>query len=240
MADANHRLTWRAFAFPKEGHCSEEMEDTYAADAVAGRFAVADGVSESAFAGAWAQVLTGTFVRSRERFSDWLPMAQEAWLVQCQRPNMPWYIEDKFEEGAYATFLGVFFRGPLRWHASAVGDCCLFHVREGRLVRAFPVGRSKDFGTRPPALRSRSDGDKEATKYLHRWGRWREGDVMMLATDALAHWFLRQVEEGEEPWKECLQLESQAQFADWVRQRRQTKEIRNDDTTLMVIQSAPK
>jgi hypothetical protein len=239
MARSCPHLDWRAFGCPKEGHSWEEIEDAFAADPGAGRFAVADGVAESAFAGTWAKLLTEIFVRSRDQLSIWLPSAQQAWQVQCQRPHMPWYVEEKFVEGAHATFIGLCFRGPRTWHASAVGDCCLFHVREGGLRQAFPVRQSQDFGSCPPSLRSRSNGDEKGTKYLHLWGRWHQGDLILLATDALGEWFLRQFEERREPWNECRQIKTQQQFAGWVRQRREAKEIRNDDTTLMVIESAP-
>jgi hypothetical protein len=215
------------------------MEDAFAANPEAGRFAVADGVAESAFAGTWAQLLAKTFVQSREPLPNWLASARQAWWVECQRPDMPWYIEDKFVEGAYSTFLGLFFSGHRTWHASAIGDCCLFHLRQGGLRRAFPVCQSEEFGTRPASLRSRSNGDETGPKYLHLWGRWHQGDVIILATDALAEWFLRQVQERGQPWEECLLTKTEEQFASWVRQRRKTKEIRNDDTTMMMIECAP-
>src|SRR5262245_22217605 len=109
MTDTCPHLVWRAFTSPKEGHSSKEMEDAYAADLDARRFAVADGVAETAFAGTWARLLTEAFVQSREPKSIWISSAQKRWQVQCERPGMPWYVEEKFVEGAHATFLGIFF-----------------------------------------------------------------------------------------------------------------------------------
>jgi hypothetical protein len=216
------------------------MEDAFAADPDAGRFAVADGVAESAFAGTWAKLLTETFVGSGEPLSIWLSSAQQAWQVQCHRPDMPWYVEQKFVDGAHATFLGLFFRGQRAWHASAVGDCCLFHLQEGALRRAFPVCRSRDFGSRPVSLRSRPNSEGRGNRYLRLRRRWHQGDVILLTTDALGEWILQEAEEQRKPWNECLRIETEEEFADWVRKRREAKEIRNDDTTLMVIESAHK
>jgi len=42
---------WRALGLPKRGHSAEEYEDAFAGDPKVGRFAVADGASESSFAG---------------------------------------------------------------------------------------------------------------------------------------------------------------------------------------------
>ena len=55
-------LCWQPFGLPKRGHSAEEYEDAFAADPRTGRFAVADGASESSFAALWAQLLVNGFV----------------------------------------------------------------------------------------------------------------------------------------------------------------------------------
>ena len=50
MHHADPPLRWRALSLPKQGHATDEYEDAWAADPAAGRFAVADGASESVFA----------------------------------------------------------------------------------------------------------------------------------------------------------------------------------------------
>src|SRR6266404_6244133 len=50
-------LSWHAFAVPKRGNSTEEYEDAFAANPNAGRFAIADGASESSFASLWAKLL---------------------------------------------------------------------------------------------------------------------------------------------------------------------------------------
>lgn len=238
MAAASAGLVWRAFALPKAGHGREELEDAFAGDPEAGRFAVADGASESAFAALWAELLVQEFVHQRGRLADWLVSVRQRWHERCQKADMPWYLEEKFAQGAFATFLGVFFRGGRRWQAGVVGDCCLLHVRSGQLRRAFPMRRSQDFSNRPALLCSRPQGAGKQIKVSLLSGPWRADDVMLLATDALAQWFLRKVEEGNKPWEEALRVGTDEEFAAWIGPMRESKEIRNDDTTLMVIQSA--
>src|SRR5205814_9053435 len=62
MGDAA-ALTWRSFHVPKQGHTAAEYEDGWAAAPESGRFAIADGASESAFAGAWARTLVDAAVQ---------------------------------------------------------------------------------------------------------------------------------------------------------------------------------
>ena len=235
MTQSLPNLNWRAFTAPKAGGVLSELEDAHAGDVQAGRFAVADGASESAFAAAWADLLVERYVANGGRWSNWLLPARQTWEQQCRQPDLPWYLEEKLAEGAFATLLGVSFRSPRQLQAAAVGDCCLFHVRGNVLRRAFPIERSQDFGLRPALLCSRRSLANEKTKRCQLRCDWRRRDLLLLATDALAQWFLKRAEDGATPWTECLELASQEQFDAWMMRLRNDKLIRNDDATLMVI-----
>src|SRR6266851_8710310 len=161
MANADPPLRWRARSLPRHGYTVDECEDAWAADPVAGRFAVADGATESAFAGLWARLLVEGFVASPpppDRW-DWLDGPRLRWSEEVMGLELPWYGEMKRDEGAYATLLGLDVRPPTPdrpglWRATAVGDCCLIRVRKGRYVRAFPLNRSSDFGNTPRLIGS--------------------------------------------------------------------------------------
>src|SRR5581483_6124726 len=128
-------------------------------------FAVADGASESSFAALWAQLLVEGFTHPAKREdpeSDWLAPLSERWAAAVDGRPLPWYAEAKREQGAFATLLGLVFRRPAtalggggRWRALAVGDSCLFQVRQDQLVKSFPVNCSQEFGNRPALLCSR-------------------------------------------------------------------------------------
>jgi hypothetical protein len=66
-------------------------------------------------------------------------------------------------------------------------------------------------------------------------GTYYPGETLLLTTDALAVWLLRQVEAHAHPWPALLNLRSHDDFAAWVEGLRQDKQIRNDDTSLLVI-----
>jgi hypothetical protein len=63
---------------------------------------------------------------------------------------------------------------------------------------------------------------------------WRAGDVLLLMTDALAHWFLTEAEAGRRPW-ETLAARTDEDFAPWLDGLRQARQLRNDDVTLVSI-----
>lgn len=229
------RLAWRTFHTPKAGHTLSEYEDSFAGDPERGRFAIADGASESAFADAWAQILVKAFVGTPGPWT-WLAEAREHWCLQVQARELPWYAETKFQEGAHAAMLGIAFTGG-RWLAVAIGDSCLFLVRDNRLLRAFPLRHSSDFGNRPSLLGSRSRQTEQArTRRIHLRGELHSGDVLFLMTDALAQWFLKEIEDGRQPWKDLQAIANEQQFSERVASLRLHKGLRNDDVTLMLIQ----
>src|SRR5437016_4924411 len=101
------RLDCRVFQLPKAGHRPEECEDAFALDPERGRFALADGASESFAAGDWARRLVAGFVAHAGPWSRWRQKARADWLAQFHGRELSWYAETKLHEGAWATLLGL-------------------------------------------------------------------------------------------------------------------------------------
>src|SRR5262249_1524390 len=133
-----------------------------AADPGGGRFALADGASESSFAALWAQLLTEAFLAAPfpGDVSGWLDGPRGRWRTGVMGLELPWYAETNRETGAFAALVGVDLRPPEpqrrgAWRAVAIGDPCLVRVREGKHLRAFPVRKARDFDNQPTLLGSR-------------------------------------------------------------------------------------
>jgi hypothetical protein len=243
-------LQHREFQLPRRGHAFDECEDASAAAPDRGRFAVADGAAESFQGGLWARLLVDDFVRGDEAHTDWgkwLPPLQARWAAEVGRrsaqgdragPALPWYLEARLQQqGAFATFLGLTVESS-NWQALAVGDSCLFHVRAGRLLLAFPLTRAADFTSHPWLVGSRTSPAEVPRKQgVRLQGDWRGGDRLLLMTDALAHWFLDDKEAGGKPWQalEGLLSGPEEAFADWVALQRGAGRLRNDDVTLLAV-----
>ena len=242
---AGFSLRWKAFRVVKHGNAVEDYEDAGAGDIRSGRFAVADGASEASFAGIWAKLLAERFVKDNGkpwRDLEWIAALRKQWAAEVDGKPLPWYAEEKRELGAFATFLGLVFRPSAvgengYWRAIAVGDCGLFQIRGGKLVQAFPMTRSADFSNRPRLLRSRWRGADELDVDRERaHGRWQPQDRFLLMTDALAQWFLLRTEQRKDPLAEISDLLSDnADFSEWVTERRRQSLLRNDDVTLLVV-----
>lgn len=123
-----------------------------------------------------------------------------------------------------------------RWRAAALGDSCLFHLRDDRLVQAFPVGAAEDFGTVPDLFGSRNhDAALLACRTRFAEGWCVPGDRLFLMTDALAAWFLSATDQGGAV-RQLLEFsgpDDLGAFTAWLQGLRQDQQLRNDDVAVV-------
>lgn len=233
------------FHTPKNGSSETEYEDAYSPDAcfhrsIDGfRCAVADGASESAFSREWAQLLVKNFARHQLD----LRHLQDIWGKLVKLRPLPWYLEAKVDKGAHAAFVGLSIRDGEHhsWRAMAIGDSCLFHVRDDQMLLAAPIDKSEVFDNNPYLLSTRCPTPISANaphlKVLS--GTWESKDAFYLATDALAQWLLSEEEDGRPPWTMLAALGTDAEdqpFGSLVKSLREEKKLHNDDTTLLRVE----
>ncbi len=242
-------VAFHAFWMPRLGHSRDEYEDAFASEPASGRYAIADGASEGAFTGLWARLLVEGFVSTPQielpRWPAALAALQAEWSAQLQGRELPWYGEKQVAQGAFATFLGLIVddggEAPHRWRAIAVGDSCLFHTRGHALLKVFPIGNSEEFGTNPRLLGSRMSAERATANAYHGEGSAAAGDRLWMMTDALAQWCLASHETGANPWREMEPLMTPeptgGPFEVWVDQLRTAGRLRNDDVTLLVLET---
>jgi hypothetical protein len=247
VSESDWRLTgWR---LTKLGNAAEEFEDAFAADPGVGRFAVADGATESSFSGRWAEAMVRAFVRQPppwppdpEALKAWLQPLQAEWKASIPWDRLPWYASEKAQAGAFATLLGLEFEPDATgdpggtWRAISVGDSLLFQIREGELRLSWPVSSASQLGSRPLLLSSLPDRNARALQEcVTIGGEARPGDRFLLMTDSPAKWFLTELEAGGHPWERLLALPDAAAFEAWVAETRAAHTMRNDDVTLAML-----
>lgn len=189
------QISYRAGWLQKHGCTPEEYEDSFAPKEAAAtenefRCAVADGATETSFSGLWASILCQAYVDGVTSLED----LQKQWLEQVSARELPWYAEQKLESGAYAAFVCLCIQekeGGLTWKAKAIGDSCLFHIRENRLLQSFPLETWLDFSNSPLLMSSRPPNDEALAGVKVLEGSCLPGDVFLLMSDAISNWFLR-------------------------------------------------
>ncbi len=254
--------TARAFMQPKEGESPSRCQDFYSADPENGRYAVTDGVSSSFLPRPWASIIARAAVKVPEAFSSeasfagwlkgcaasWQAWVTERWLPgiraqQAQRGEVPAdYAEMIQQKGAQTTLILCALapgNGATQVDLIAVGDAVACHARPGaegwELLAAFPIADPAHFGVQPATLPTRdSDAERERA--------WREvrrltlaaqpGDRILLATDTLAEWLLR---DPAERLGELDALTDDAAFVALLAREREQGHMKDDDMTVMII-----
>lgn len=227
------RVECKIFWLPKSGNSSEEYEDAACPDVSHDfielpeyRCAIADGATETSFARTWARLLANGFV---DQLS--IPELQEEWLEEIPTENQPWYVEEKANAGAYAALLGCVIDSTGSYSCESVGDCCFIHVRDEQIVFSFPMQSPEQFGNQPILIGSKTDSGEVQNETAK--GAWEAADILILASDALACWILR----DSEHLKKILEIETQEKFSQLIETARQHTNgaltLHNDDVTFM-------
>ncbi len=249
-----------AASISKEGHRPDENEDAWAVRQAdnAVFVAVADGATESVYAGLWADALAQCMMEPApwrtwldtetpppDAFRETMNRARRVWSESVNKAaastEVPWYVAEKREQGAFATVLGIALippasegeESPGRILAASIGDCDLFQSISSDVSSAgppeffaWPHDDPAAFTNRPALVSSRAAGSSAEIQF--RAAGWDPGAVFALATDAVAAWLLR----------DCPALPAADDEADaWLRAAQSDGRLRNDDSTIVILQT---
>jgi hypothetical protein len=169
---------------------------------------------------------------------------QQRWLDHA--PAFATVFEERafFDRGSFATLVACEVHGlgqpEPHWTGAALGDAVLFHVRAGRVLTQMPDLRADDFGLNPDGvftLPSERQRMRENLRFAQ--NQLQVGDLLLLATDALAQYLTRQSEAGQECWSELVAVEHPRAFRQWVADRRRDGAMKDDDVTMLRAQITP-
>lgn len=221
------------------------------------RFAVADGATECSFSKLWADILVKDYCKLGHKTAGglerYLNKLSKKWSQKISTDDLPWYAQEKVKNGAFSTLLGSEFEGLRllkkqmaieqtarsgKWSAIAVGDSCIFQIRENTIVKSFPLEKSTDFNNRPVLLSSDIQKNEQVLAFTQSFqGAWKNGDEFYLCTDAFAAWFLSEHEKGHSPWIDFREVitdpEPDKKFLSWVNSKRESGLLKNDDTSVI-------
>jgi len=243
------RFRSRAFWLAKDAEY--ECQDAFDLDAERGIAAIADGVATAIFSGSWARILAQATVADPPNLEDggkfqaWLNGRRATWWGQIDIENIPWNLRPLMVDGAMSTLLWVELFSPdpdhdslpdgYRMRSVAIGDCCLFHVRQNEILRSFPMGSAGEFDLNPAVIGSVDRKDDHLLEFQVIEGDCWPGDLLVLSTDAVAQWAIRRWEVGDPVnWEDYWDMSGE----DWRQQiltLRREKRMRYDDATLVLL-----
>ena len=245
------RLDSRLFILAKDADQPSTFQDACTMDAERGVAAIADGVSSALFSGPWASILAEAAVADLpdptdpQAFADWLQQQREKWPARIDTSSLAWFQRAKLPSGAFSTLLWLRVTeldhaeagsyGGYRLRAHAIGDSCLFHVRNGELVRTFPLQSAAELDADPIVLGSVDLKRDQFLQFATLDEVCYAEDQLILCTDALAEWALRGYETGDAPvWEHFWEM-SDEDWRNGILWLRQERQMRVDDSTMLLL-----
>jgi hypothetical protein len=242
----------RSFCLHKKGSSLSEYEDRSAIGVqdTCLRVAVADGTTEGLFSDVWAELLVNSYRdHGVALFEDEnLQAIHKKFMHQtCQQiAAMPeirhWFMYEKLERGTHATFAAIEFTNRNTVQMSAVGDSCIFWCDKGRCnkdkMEMFPELSADDFGISPVSIcHIPKTWDNLHPKIKSNEITLERDCQFVLCTDAIAHWLVKETSEKNNflAWEEIVRLLDLAAFNLLIEELRESKEIRNDDVTVVIV-----
>ena len=248
-------LRVRVFQAPKRGERFDSCADAADASPERGLIAVADGVTDTLRAGAWAKRLTRRFVTepppvlSEERFVEWADVgrAEHTDELLTWADKLTFFHQQKAADyGSQATFLCVELSGAdgtdatssLSWSALAVGDCCLLTWQRGSdsPSASWPFKGPDEFDRSPAVVGSFEKHGPTPTEIRISSSELAADEMLLLATDASAKRLLTP-QPPFDPWQ-AWDWDGEA-FGNWLINSRLNGEIENDDVTVVLVCRVP-
>lgn len=249
LSSAKQSVRWdlkvRQFLLPKLDHEASECEDVIAVNTETCRFAVADGATEAFDARNWADRLATRWVQNPSAinvadFREWVTQEGRELHDSWNGLSLSWYSEEKARTGSFAAFVGVELdlkNDEPSWKAIALGDACLVHCRNGALVTSFPLSRSDSFNTAPVLVASDPSMHENTMKSLViESGNCKNGDTLLLLSDAAASWFLERLEKDDFAANDFLQTQEDEQVRQLFDEERLKGRMRNDDLAVLRVE----
>lgn len=257
----------RCFIAPKEGDNPTISDDKYAM--VPQRYALADGAGTSFQPARWAEVLVNNYIQrpqdfmAQQDFNSWLKRCSKEWEHRVRTEWLPhveladWEDPDAMiAQGAQSTFIGCILReekeGQTYAHIVTIGDANFFLFRPSeyngiKCEEAYPlkqVERSSYTDTLASTIAESKLLRAWQARKIPRPRLVQHGDYIVLATDEMAIWLLKRVNDmengqirlrSEQDLQKVLSMTDEQAFQKFVADERRNGRMELDDTTMLII-----
>ena len=242
----------KKFSISKLYEKDDDNKDSVDFDVNSGVFCISDGVSGASFSEKWSRLIVSNFIKNpfvtnNVELLSWVGPIQLEWYKQ-----VPWEELElkninhivKAYRGASATLLGgqvLKIDKQIILKLWAIGDSNLFIIRDSHCIFSFPIDNFEDFEKDPDILLSLSDkvcGKNICVRgsLIFKKFNLQKDDIIIAASDSISAWFLRnRLNSNDQPWIELCNINNIDEFKTWVINKVESKNMKNDDSTLLVI-----
>ena len=231
------------FSLQKGSEEAKINQDAFAISSDERIFAIADGVSQAPFSQIWSNKVVEKFIEkpfasdlNEQKLKDWLEDIRKEWGSEIDQRKSPKMILERAKDvGGSTTFLGMIIQEMKKKYQKlqlfGIGDTNMFLIRNKRIKYSFPVTSVESFTDQTIGLCS-IDNASQKIPELKEFNAKR-GDIVILATDALAKWIFKSANLGQRPWSKILKNKND--IANFIDKLRYTNKIDDDDTTCIII-----
>ena len=228
-----------------------KCQDSFSVNTQTATFAVADGVSQSLYPDIWAEILTKNYTDSpndffvsddnnnkiltgilSDKYNEAFQKRYDSLLPQEQRNVKVKRIKTPYPA---ATFVGVKINND-EIIVECIGDSVLFHIDKTGIHSVCSMPHGEDgkihFDNRPQYLTLDTKNQNGIVKTQ---------DIpfaectLLVMTDALAEWFDKLDNFAGTAIEKLKELSNHNQFSEFVFDLRKKRQLKDDDTTLLVI-----
>jgi serine/threonine protein phosphatase PrpC len=238
------RIRFKA-SLPKDMAAPELNEDAYAPDrkGVVSKIAISDGASESYNSQLWANLLVKQFVLDAAINPAVIDYLIGEYNGQHNYAVMSWSQQSAYERGSFASLVGVEYSAEHNeLDLIAVGDSLAVLLDNDAAVLTYPYHESSQFDQRPTLISTIKQHNRfiDESDFITSHSKTialtqYNNPVLLLMTDALGQWALRNQEQGTPVWELLCNIKK-PQLKKLVIEERQQKRMRTDDVTLLVVE----
>jgi hypothetical protein len=229
-----------AFSIPKCEDCRNEDQFYRSGKGV---YALSDGASVSFDSASWARILVRHYARKPQFTREWLSAAIAEFGKLYDRDSLPWMQQASFDQGSFASLLGVQVVDHGRLiQILSIGDS-LAVLCDGDCIKAtFPFSAASAFNRSPQLLCTNpaenvflDAGDVGYDLFADWTFRGLKQPALLCMTDALGHWLLSHRDRNLSPISVLRTLKTPKAFAGFVQEERAMGRMKRDDTTLIAL-----
>lgn len=240
------RYEVKGFVKPHPDYEYDCCEDRFAINIVSRRFAVADGMTESYLSDYFANLLVNRYVSCQEE-----ELIRPASFFTDERFGKEWeeHIKEKEKEVegtifekrlkrkknicryAASTFAGIsIYNETINY--TVIGDCCIFGIDNNfNLQFVYPNVDKTGFNNAPSCITS--DGNIKG-EFINGCIPLFSGYIFLL-TDAIAKWFLEQLNESKSSGEKLWDLSSHIEMVNFLNDEYDSNRLRADDVAIVAI-----
>lgn len=235
----------QAYIYHKRAEKYSDCQDYFGIDSQNNRIAVSDGMSQSIYPQWWAKILVNAYLDKGRIpvLPEEIQIYQDVWQDEVQAEIArreaiginPWRLKNAFAEksGAGATLCG-FTWDVNGWDCECIGDSSVIVINEDYTIKILS-SQEGEFGNHPDYLDSFHNGRGNSKQFN---GSFKGIIGILLVTDPYSELFQKHLSDKEfikTCFEKFLSISNHQSYCELVERYRDTLDMHNDDSTLIVL-----